>query len=61
MRLKITGLSKVIVELHNMLILQEKKGFYNQLGWQLLVSFKREMRVLLGLDNENVKRALRLL
>jgi hypothetical protein len=61
MRLKITYLSKVIVELHNMLILQEKRGIENPLGWKLLVQFKREMRILLGLDNENVKKALRLL
>ena len=61
MRLKITGLSKVVVELHNLLILQGKIGISNQLGWELLQSFKLEMRIMLGLDNDNVKKALRLL
>jgi hypothetical protein len=61
MRLKITGLAYVIVELNKLLIIQGKKGIDNRLGHKLLTSFKGEMTALLGLDNENVKAALRLI
>tara|TARA_R110000772_G_scaffold267971_3_gene393551 strand:+ start:694 stop:879 length:186 start_codon:yes stop_codon:yes gene_type:complete len=58
MRLKITGLSRVIVELHNLLILQGKKGIENPIGHQLLSEFRLELFALLALDNPNVKKAL---
>jgi RNA polymerase-interacting CarD/CdnL/TRCF family regulator len=61
MRLKITGLAYVIIELHKALKKQEKKGIDNRLGHKLLTSFKLEMTTMLGLDNENVKAALRLI
>jgi hypothetical protein len=43
MRHKITNLSKVIVELHNLLIKQGKKGIANPLGQRLLADFRREL------------------
>jgi hypothetical protein len=61
MRHKITNLSKVIVELHNLLKKQGKKGIANPLGQRLLADFRRELFVLLALDNDNVKAAIRLL
>ncbi len=61
MRLKITGLAYVIVELNRLLTSQAKRGQGNPLGNKLLGEFKSEMTALLGLDNENVKAALRLI
>jgi len=60
MRLKITGLSRVIVELHNMLILQGKRGILNPIGHRLLGDFRRELYALLALDNDMVRKALKI-
>ena len=61
MRLYITGLSKVILDLKRSLERQEKFGKENSLGKRLLSDFKREMWLALALDNSNVKAAIRLL
>ena len=61
MRLYITGLAKVILDLKRSLDRQEKFSRENPLGKKLLSDFKREMWVALALDNSNVRAAIRLL
>ena len=61
MRLYITGLAKVILDLKRALERQEKFGKENPLGRKLLADFKREMWSALALDNSNVRAAIRLL
>ena len=61
MRLYITGLSKVILDLKKSLDRQEKFSRENPLGRKLLADFKREMWLALALDSKNVRAAIRLL
>lgn len=61
MRLYITGLAKVILDLKRSLERQEKLGEENPLGKRLLAQFMREMWLALALDNNNVKAVLRFL
>lgn len=59
MRLYITGLAKVIIDLDRSLKRQKKFGRENPLGEKLLADFKRELFVALALDNSNVRAAIR--